>query len=158
MGGEAWRAPSGGLRSCACSRTGWGRHHHHYGDDNNYDDDDDDDNEDYDNDDYDDDKYGDNDDDDDDNDNNDGDDNDVDNDANYDDYDDNDDDDNDYILHYGAKDAACTWSLCSIRSGSTNCIDFPCPLESGPSSRFLGQPATGTRRVAGTTHTESGRR
>ena len=28
MGGEAWRAPSGGLRSCACSRTGWGRHHH----------------------------------------------------------------------------------------------------------------------------------
>ena len=32
------------------------------------------------------------------------------------------------------------------------------PLESGPSSRFLGQPATGTRRVAGTTHTESGRR
>ena len=58
----------------------------------------------------------------------------------------------------GAKDAACTWSLCSIRSGSTNCIDFPCPLESGPSSRFLGQPATGTRRVAGTTHTQSGRR
>ena len=57
----------------------------------------------------------------------------------------------------GAKDAACTWSLCSIRSGSTNCIDFPCPLESGPSSRFWGQPATGTRRVAGTTHTESGR-
>ena len=35
---------------------------------------------------------------------------------------------------------------------------FPCPLESWPSSRFLGQPATGTRRVAGTTHTESGRR
>ena len=35
---------------------------------------------------------------------------------------------------------------------------FPCPLESGPSSRFWGQPATGTRRVAGTTHTESGRR
>ena len=35
---------------------------------------------------------------------------------------------------------------------------FPCPLESGPSSRFLGQPATGTCRVAGTTHTESGRR
>ena len=34
---------------------------------------------------------------------------------------------------------------------------FPCPLESGPSSRFLGQPATGTRRVTGTTHTESGR-
>ena len=29
MGGEAGRAPSGGLRSCACSRTGWGRHHHH---------------------------------------------------------------------------------------------------------------------------------
>ena len=58
----------------------------------------------------------------------------------------------------GAKDAACTWSLCSIRSGSTNCIDFPCPLESGPSSRFLGQPATATRRVAGTTHTQSGRR
>ena len=28
MGGEAGRAPSGGLRSCACSRTGWGRHHH----------------------------------------------------------------------------------------------------------------------------------
>ena len=35
---------------------------------------------------------------------------------------------------------------------------IPCPLESGPSSRFLGQPATGTRRVAGTTHTESVRR
>ena len=35
-----------------------------------------------------------------------------------------------------AKDAACTRSLCSIRSGSTNCINFPCPLESGPSSRF----------------------
>ena len=35
---------------------------------------------------------------------------------------------------------------------------FPCPLKSGPSSRFWGQPATGTRRVAGTTHTESGRR
>ena len=34
---------------------------------------------------------------------------------------------------------------------------FPCPLECGPSSRFLGQPATGTRRVAGTTHTESER-
>ena len=32
MGGEAGRAPSGGLRSCACSRTGWGRHHHHHGD------------------------------------------------------------------------------------------------------------------------------
>ena len=30
MGEEAGRAPSGGLRSCACSRTGWGRHHHHY--------------------------------------------------------------------------------------------------------------------------------
>ena len=30
MGGEAGRAPSGGLRSCACSRTGWGRHHHHH--------------------------------------------------------------------------------------------------------------------------------
>ena len=30
-GGEAGRAPSGGLRSCACSRTGWGRHHHHHG-------------------------------------------------------------------------------------------------------------------------------
>ena len=29
LGGEAGRAPSGGLRSCACSRTGWGRHHHH---------------------------------------------------------------------------------------------------------------------------------
>ena len=29
MGGEAGRAPSGGLRSCACSCTGWGRHHHH---------------------------------------------------------------------------------------------------------------------------------
>ena len=29
MGGEAGRAPSGGLRSCACSRIGWGRHHHH---------------------------------------------------------------------------------------------------------------------------------
>ena len=27
--GGAGRAPSGGLRSCACSRTGWGRHHHH---------------------------------------------------------------------------------------------------------------------------------
>ena len=33
MGGEAGRAPSGGLRSCACSRTGWGRHHHHHGGD-----------------------------------------------------------------------------------------------------------------------------
>ena len=44
----------------------------------------------------------------------------------------------------GAKDAACTRSLCSIRSGSTNGINFPCPLESGPSSRFWGQPATGT--------------
>ena len=32
MGGEAGRAPSGGLRSCACSRTGWGRHHHHHHD------------------------------------------------------------------------------------------------------------------------------
>ena len=30
MGGEAGRAPSGGLRSCACSRTGWSRHHHHH--------------------------------------------------------------------------------------------------------------------------------
>ena len=30
MGGEAGRAPSGGLRSCACSRSGWGRHHHHH--------------------------------------------------------------------------------------------------------------------------------
>ena len=30
MGGEAGRAPNGGLRSCACSRTGWGRHHHHH--------------------------------------------------------------------------------------------------------------------------------
>ena len=30
MGGEAGRAPRGGLRSCACSRTGWGRHHHHH--------------------------------------------------------------------------------------------------------------------------------
>ena len=30
MGGEAGRAPSGGLRSCACSRTGWGRHYHHH--------------------------------------------------------------------------------------------------------------------------------
>ena len=30
MGGEAGRATSGGLRSCACSRTGWGRHHHIY--------------------------------------------------------------------------------------------------------------------------------
>ena len=30
MGGEAGRAPSGGLRSCACSRTGWGRHHHQH--------------------------------------------------------------------------------------------------------------------------------
>ena len=38
----------------------------------------------------------------------------------------------------GAKDAACTRSLYSIRSGSTNGINFPCPLESGPSSRFLG--------------------
>ena len=36
----------------------------------------------------------------------------------------------------GAKDAACTRSLCSIRSGLTNCINFPCPLESGPSSLF----------------------
>ena len=34
MGGEAGRAPSGGLRSCACSRTGWGRHHHHHHDTN----------------------------------------------------------------------------------------------------------------------------
>ena len=40
MGGEAGRAPSGGLRSCACSRTGWGRHHHHH---QSFDDDDDDD-------------------------------------------------------------------------------------------------------------------
>ena len=62
------------------------------------------------------------------------------------------------VLFIGAKDAACTWSLCSIRDGSTNCIDFPCPLEVGPAPVFLGQPATGTRRVAGTTHTESGRR
>ena len=31
MGEEAGWAPSGGLRSCACSRTGWGRHHHHHG-------------------------------------------------------------------------------------------------------------------------------
>ena len=31
MGGEAGRAPSGGLRSYVCSRTGWGRHHHHDG-------------------------------------------------------------------------------------------------------------------------------
>ena len=30
--GEAGRAPSGGLRSCACSRTGWGQHHHHHHD------------------------------------------------------------------------------------------------------------------------------
>ena len=30
MGGEAGRALSGGLRSCACSRTGLGRHHHHH--------------------------------------------------------------------------------------------------------------------------------
>ena len=30
VGGEAGRAPSGGLRSCACSPTGWGRHHHHH--------------------------------------------------------------------------------------------------------------------------------
>ena len=30
MGGEAGRAPSGGLRSSACSRTGWVRHHHHH--------------------------------------------------------------------------------------------------------------------------------
>ena len=44
----------------------------------------------------------------------------------------------------GAKDAACTRSLCSIRSGSTNGINSPCPLESGPSSRFLGQPAAGS--------------
>ena len=29
MGGEAGRAPSGGLRSYARSRTGWGKHHHH---------------------------------------------------------------------------------------------------------------------------------
>ena len=35
---------------------------------------------------------------------------------------------------------------------------FRCPLESWPSSRFWGQPATGTRSVAGTTHTECGRR
>ena len=39
MGGAAGRAPSGGLRSCACSRTGWGRHHHHH----DYDSDDNDD-------------------------------------------------------------------------------------------------------------------
>ena len=62
------------------------------------------------------------------------------------------------MISIGAKDAACTRSLCSIRPGSTNGKNSPCPLESGPSSRFLGQPATGTRRVAGTTHTESGRR
>ena len=55
-----------------------------------------------------------------------------------------------------AKDAACTRSLCSIRPGSTNGINSPCPLESGPSSRFGVQPATGTRRVAGTTHTKAG--
>ena len=30
VGGEAGWAPSGGLRSCACSRTGWGRHHNHH--------------------------------------------------------------------------------------------------------------------------------
>ena len=50
MGGEAGRAPSGGLRSCACSRTGWGRHHHHHGegDDDDYSDDNVDDVEDYD--------------------------------------------------------------------------------------------------------------
>ena len=36
MGGEAGRAPSGGLRSCACSRTGWGRHHHHHDLPNNH--------------------------------------------------------------------------------------------------------------------------
>ena len=29
-GGEAGRALNGGLRSYACSRTGWGRHHHHH--------------------------------------------------------------------------------------------------------------------------------
>ena len=40
MGGEARRAPSGGLRSCACSRTGWGRHHHHHQDDDGSEDDD----------------------------------------------------------------------------------------------------------------------
>ena len=42
MGGEAGRAPSGGLRSCACSRTGWGRHHHHHHDGDVYGDDDED--------------------------------------------------------------------------------------------------------------------
>ena len=53
MGGEAGRTPSGGLRSCACSRTGWGRHHHHhhydiYADvDDHYDIDDDDVDDDY---------------------------------------------------------------------------------------------------------------
>ena len=30
VGVEVGRAPTGGLRSCACSRTGWGRHHHHH--------------------------------------------------------------------------------------------------------------------------------
>ena len=34
----------------------------------------------------------------------------------------------------------------------------PAHWKVGPAPVFLGQPATGTRRVAGTTHTESGRR
>ena len=42
MEGEAGRAPSGGLRSCVCSRMGWGRHHHHHDDDEEDDDVDDD--------------------------------------------------------------------------------------------------------------------
>ena len=70
VGGEAWRAPSGGLRSCVCSRTGWGRHHHNSNEDNDnhddggygYDDDgggyDDDNNSNEDNDNHDDDGYG----------------------------------------------------------------------------------------------------
>ena len=35
---------------------------------------------------------------------------------------------------------------------------FPAHWKVGPAPVFLGQPAIGTRRVAGTTHTESGRR
>ena len=35
---------------------------------------------------------------------------------------------------------------------------FPAHWKVGPAPVFWGQPATGTRRVAGTSHTESGRR
>ena len=35
------------------------------------------------------------------------------------------------VVIEGAKDAACTRSHCSIRSGSTNGINSPCPLSSG---------------------------